>query len=165
MLEYRGADRRVRSARCARGKRSSAAASTRADFWRSRSKGIRRICRQQILELVENATSQKAKMEEFYHALRGLLYTGRRGGSGTGALPPILIGSGLIGGAAGFSGALLSKWVYRALEFLVVSCPCALVISVPLSFFGHRRCVQDRPSGQGQQLSGGGGIRGVCRYG
>ncbi len=49
----------------ARGKRSSAAASTRADFWRSRSKGIRRIYRQQILELVENATSQKAKMENF----------------------------------------------------------------------------------------------------
>ena len=90
-----------------------------------------------ILELVENATSQKAKMENFITRFAAY-YTPAVVGAAVALalLPPILIGSGLIGGAAGFSGALLSKWVYRALEFLVVSCPCALVISVPLSFFG-----------------------------
>lgn len=40
-------------------------------------------------------------------------------------LPPLVV-----------SGAAFSEWIYRALTFLVISCPCALVISVPLSFFG-----------------------------
>lgn len=90
-----------------------------------------------ILELVENATSQKAKMENFITRFAAY-YTPAVVGAAVvlALLPPLLIGSGIIGGAAGFSGALFSKWVYRALEFLVVSCPCALVISVPLSFFG-----------------------------
>ena len=90
-----------------------------------------------ILELVENATSQKAKMENFITRFAAY-YTPAVVGAAVvlALLPPILIGSGIVGGAAGFSGALFSKWVYRALEFLVVSCPCALVISVPLSFFG-----------------------------
>lgn len=90
-----------------------------------------------ILELVENATSQKAKMENFITRFAAY-YTPAVVGAAVvlALLPPLLIGSGIVGSAAGFSGALFSKWVYRALEFLVVSCPCALVISVPLSFFG-----------------------------
>lgn len=90
-----------------------------------------------ILELVESATSQKAKMENFITRFAGY-YTPAVVGAAVvlALLPPILIGSGFLGGATGFSGALFKKWVYRALEFLVVSCPCALVISVPLSFFG-----------------------------
>ena len=80
-------------------------------------------------------------------------------------LPPLLIGSGIIGGAAGFSGALFSKWVYRALEFLVVSCPCALVISVPAQLLRrYRRRLQDRAFGQGQQLSGGSSLRGMWSW-
>ncbi len=90
-----------------------------------------------ILELVENATSQKAHMENFITRFAAY-YTPAVVGAAVvlAFLPPILIGSGIIGGGAGFTGALFSKWIYRALEFLVVSCPCALVISVPLSFFG-----------------------------
>ena len=90
-----------------------------------------------ILELVENATSQKAKMENFITRFAAYYTPAVVGAAVVLALvPPLLIGSGILGGSAGFSGALFSKWVYRALEFLVVSCPCALVISVPLSFFG-----------------------------
>ena len=90
-----------------------------------------------ILELVENATSQKAKMENFITRFAAY-YTPAVVGAAVvlALLPPILIGSGILGESAGFSAALFSKWIYRALEFLVVSCPCALVISVPLSFFG-----------------------------
>ena len=90
-----------------------------------------------ILELVENATSQKAHMENFITRFAAY-YTPAVVGAAVvlALLPPVLIGSGIVGGSAGFTGALFSKWVYRALEFLVVSCPCALVISVPLSFFG-----------------------------
>ena len=90
-----------------------------------------------ILELVENATSQKAHMENFITRFAAY-YTPVVVGAAVvlALLPPVLIGSGIVGGSAGFTGALFSKWVYRALEFLVVSCPCALVISVPLSFFG-----------------------------
>ena len=95
-----------------------------------------------ILELVENASSQKAKMENFITRFAAV-YTPAVVGAAVvlALLPPILIGSGIVGGAgatgaAGFSGALFKDWLYRALNFLVVSCPCALVISVPLSFFG-----------------------------
>lgn len=98
-----------------------------------------------ILELVENASSQKAKMENFITRFAAV-YTPAVVGAAVvlALLPPILIGSGIVGGAggaevagaAGFSGVLFKDWLYRALNFLVVSCPCALVISVPLSFFG-----------------------------
>lgn len=94
-----------------------------------------------ILELVENASSQKAKMENFITRFAAV-YTPAVVGAAVvlALLPPALIGSGIVGagtgGAAGFSGALFKDWLYRALNFLVVSCPCALVISVPLSFFG-----------------------------
>lgn len=95
-----------------------------------------------ILELVENASSQKAKMENFITRFAAV-YTPAVVGAAVvlALLPPLLIGSGVVGGAGamgatGFSGALFKDWLYRALNFLVVSCPCALVISVPLSFFG-----------------------------
>ena len=78
-----------------------------------------------ILDMVENASARKAKAENFiskfarYYTpvvviLAVLLAF----------VPPIVLGSGF------------SEWIYRALNFLVVSCPCALVISVPLGFFG-----------------------------
>ncbi|MBR2577354.1 MAG: cadmium-translocating P-type ATPase, partial [Erysipelotrichaceae bacterium] len=83
-----------------------------------------------ILDLVENASGNKAKSEEFitrfaryytpvvcYCALALAI------------LPPVA--GLLINGSGDFS-----TWVYRALTFLVISCPCALVISIPLSFFG-----------------------------
>lgn len=90
-----------------------------------------------ILELVENATSQKAKMENFITRFAAV-YTPAVVGAAVclALIPPLLIGSGVLGSYAGFSAELFKDWLYRALNFLVVSCPCALVISVPLSFFG-----------------------------
>ena len=81
-----------------------------------------------ILELVENASENKSKSENFITrfarvytpivvALAVLLAF----------LPPLLSGD---------FGGEFSKWLYRALTFLIVSCPCALVISIPLAFFG-----------------------------
>lgn len=79
-----------------------------------------------ILDLVENASSRKSKSENFiskfakYYTpivvITAVLLA---------ILPPLII-----------KDALFSDWLYRALSFLVVSCPCALVISIPLSFFG-----------------------------
>ena len=79
-----------------------------------------------ILDLVENASSKKSKSENFitkfakYYTpivvIIALILA---------IFPPLLI-----------PGANFSDWIYRALSFLVVSCPCALVISIPLSFFG-----------------------------
>lgn len=79
-----------------------------------------------ILDLVQNASSRKAKTENFitkfakyytpFVVIIALLLA---------FVPPLII-----------SGALLSDWVYRALVFLVISCPCALVVSIPLGFFG-----------------------------
>lgn len=79
-----------------------------------------------ILELVENASNKKAETEKFitkfaryytpvvvYMALALAI------------IPPLII-----------EGATFSEWIHRALIFLVVSCPCALVISIPLGFFG-----------------------------
>ena len=79
-----------------------------------------------ILDLVENASSKKAKTEKFitkfaqYYTpvvviIAVILAT----------IPPLVI-----------NGAEFTDWLYRALTFLVVSCPCALVISIPLGFFG-----------------------------
>jgi len=79
-----------------------------------------------ILDLVENAGNKKSKSENFitkfarYYtpvvvSVAALLAI----------IPPVFV-----------SGAVFSDWLYRALVFLVVSCPCALVISIPLSFFG-----------------------------
>ena len=79
-----------------------------------------------ILDLVENASSKKSKSENFitkfakYYTpivvIIALVLA---------IIPPLII-----------SGATFSDWIYRTLSFLVVSCPCALVISIPLSFFG-----------------------------
>lgn len=78
-----------------------------------------------ILELVENASSRKAKAENFITRF-ARIYTPIVVGLAVllAVLPPIFIGGGW------------GNWLYRACSFLVVSCPCALVISVPLSFFG-----------------------------
>lgn len=79
-----------------------------------------------ILELVENASSKKAPTEKFISkfarfytpvvVIIALLLA---------VLPPLIL-----------SGATFSDWIYRALVFLVISCPCALVVSIPLGFFG-----------------------------
>ncbi len=79
-----------------------------------------------ILELVENASSKKAETEKFittfakYYTpvvvISALLLA---------ILPPLL-----------FSGQTFTEWIYRALVVLVISCPCALVISIPLGYFG-----------------------------
>ena len=79
-----------------------------------------------ILELVENASSKKSKSENFitkfakyYTPIVVIIAVVLA------VIPPIII-----------PGASFSDWLYRALSFLVLSCPCALVISIPLSFFG-----------------------------
>jgi Cd2+/Zn2+-exporting ATPase len=79
-----------------------------------------------ILELVENATSRKAKTENFITTF-ARYYTPLVvfGALLLAVLPPLLI-----------SGQTFSEWIYRALVVLVVSCPCALVISIPLGYFG-----------------------------
>lgn len=79
-----------------------------------------------ILDLVQNAGSRKAPTERFITKFAGY-YTPVVVFSALALaiFPPILI-----------PGALFSDWIYRALVFLVVSCPCALVISIPLGFFG-----------------------------
>ena len=79
-----------------------------------------------ILDLVQNASSKKAETENFitkfarYYTpvvvVAALMLA---------ILPPLFI-----------SGATFSEWIYRALVFLVISCPCALVVSIPLGFFG-----------------------------
>jgi Cd2+/Zn2+-exporting ATPase len=79
-----------------------------------------------ILELVENAASKKAKTEKFFTtfakyytpAVVAIAFV-------TAVLPPMVM-----------SGQTFSEWIYRALVILVVSCPCALVVSIPLTYFG-----------------------------
>lgn len=83
-----------------------------------------------ILELVEEASERKSRSEAFitrfakyytpFVVIAAVLLS---------VIPPIVTGNFL-------NGAIWLKWVSRALTFLVISCPCALVISVPLSFFG-----------------------------
>jgi Cd2+/Zn2+-exporting ATPase len=79
-----------------------------------------------ILDLVQNASSKKAPTENFITKF-ARYYTPIVVISATALaiLPPLLI-----------PGATFTQWIYRALVFLVVSCPCALVISIPLGFFG-----------------------------
>lgn len=86
-----------------------------------------------ILELVENASSRKSKSEDFISKF-AKVYTPAVCGSALAlaVLPPI---GQLLLGYSGPVLPLLTDWLYRALTFLVISCPCALVISIPLSFF------------------------------
>ena len=77
-----------------------------------------------ILELVENASEKKARTENFITRF-ARVYTP----AVTGAAVALALIGGLVTGA-------WADWILRGLTFLVVSCPCALVISVPLSFFG-----------------------------
>ena len=78
-----------------------------------------------ILELVENASSKKARVENFITRF-AKYYTPvvTIGAVILAILPPIILGGGW------------AEWIQRACIFLVISCPCALVISVPLGFFG-----------------------------
>lgn len=87
-----------------------------------------------ILDLVENASSKKSKSENFiskfarYYTpivvIIAILLA---------IIPPLII-----------KDAIFSDWLYRSLSFLVVSCPCALVISIPLSFFsGNWSCFKN----------------------
>lgn len=79
-----------------------------------------------ILELVQNASSNKAKTENFITKFaRGYTPVVVITALLLAVVPPLLI-----------SGATFSDWIYRALVFLVISCPCALVVSIPLGFFG-----------------------------
>ncbi|WP_445330245.1 heavy metal translocating P-type ATPase [Tepidibacter sp. Z1-5] len=79
-----------------------------------------------ILDLVQNASSKKAKTENFITKF-AKYYTPTVVGLSAfiAMVPPLVI-----------DGAIFADWFYRALIFLVISCPCALVISIPLSFFG-----------------------------
>ena len=78
-----------------------------------------------ILDLVENATSKKAETENFITRFAKYYTPGVVIAAALLAvLPPVLMHQEF------------SVWLYRALSFLVISCPCALVISIPLSFFG-----------------------------
>lgn len=105
-----------------------------------------------ILELVENAAEKKAHTENFITRFARYYTPAVCGVALVLALLPPLLGFGA-----------LSDWVFRGLTFLVVSCPCALVISVPLSFFRwHRRREQAWHFNQGQQLPG---VACLGRYG
>ncbi len=79
-----------------------------------------------ILDLVENASSKKSKSENFitkfarYYTPTVVIIA-----VVLAIVPPLIV-----------KGASFQDWIYRALSFLVISCPCALVISIPLSFFG-----------------------------
>jgi Zn2+/Cd2+-exporting ATPase len=79
-----------------------------------------------ILDLVQNASSKKAPTENFItkfarYYTPAVVITA----AALALLPPLFL-----------EGATFSQWIYRALVFLVVSCPCALVVSIPLGFFG-----------------------------
>lgn len=83
-----------------------------------------------ILELVENSSSRKSRSEQFIsHFARVYTPIVCYSALALAVLPPLIriIFMGL--------GGQWSEWIYRALTFLIISCPCALVISIPLSFF------------------------------
>lgn len=86
-----------------------------------------------VLELVEDAASRKSKSENFI-AKFARVYTPAvcYGALALALLPPLFL---MIFKGAPVDFATFETWVYRALVFLVISCPCALVVSIPLSFF------------------------------
>ena len=83
-----------------------------------------------ILELVENSSSRKSKSENFISKFARVYTPAVCYGALALAVIPPLVQMLFLGGSAQWS-----DWIYRALTFLVISCPCALVISIPLSFF------------------------------
>lgn len=83
-----------------------------------------------ILELVENSSSRKSKSEDFISKFARIYTPAVCYGALALALLPPLAQMLFLGGTAQWG-----TWIYRALTFLVISCPCALVISIPLSFF------------------------------
>lgn len=86
-----------------------------------------------ILELVEDSASRKSKSENFI-AKFARIYTPAvcYGALALALLPPLFL---ILFNGAPFGFVTFETWVYRALVFLVISCPCALVVSIPLSFF------------------------------
>ncbi|MGX8728225.1 MAG: heavy metal translocating P-type ATPase [Lachnospiraceae bacterium] len=101
-----------------------------------------------ILDLVENASSRKSESEQFITKF-ARYYTPAVcfAAFAVAVLPPlarILFGEGWFNGGIVFGEAMtfakvgeaFATWIYRALTFLVISCPCAIVVSIPLSFFG-----------------------------
>ncbi|MBE6100456.1 MAG: cadmium-translocating P-type ATPase [Anaerovibrio sp.] len=80
---------------------------------------------ERVLELVETSGAQKAKVENFITRFAR-------------AYTPLVVGLALLVALIPplLSGGEFMDWLYRALTFLVISCPCALVISIPMSFFG-----------------------------
>ena len=86
-----------------------------------------------ILELVEDSASRKSKSENFI-AKFARIYTPAvcYGALALALMPPLFL---MLFKGAPFDFATFETWVYRALVFLVISCPCALVVSIPLSFF------------------------------
>ncbi len=93
-----------------------------------------------ILELVENASSKKARAENFITKF-ARVYT-----------PAVVLAAALLAVIPTLIVGHPHKWILRALTFLVVSCPCALVISIPMSFFGGI----GGASGRGILIKGGG---------
>lgn len=83
-----------------------------------------------ILELVENAGSRKSKAEDFITRFARVYTPIVVVAAIALAIVPPLVNMGVLGHAASWE-----TWLYRALTFLVISCPCALVISIPLTFF------------------------------
>ena len=77
-----------------------------------------------IIEMMESATEKKAKTEQFITRF-ARVYT-----------PAVCIAAALLAVVPSLFMGSWSQWIYRAMTFLVISCPCALVISVPLTFFG-----------------------------
>ncbi|MGN0807249.1 MAG: heavy metal translocating P-type ATPase [Candidatus Coproplasma sp.] len=108
-----------------------------------------------ILELVENSTAKKAKPEKFISKF-AKYYT-----------PAVVVAALLVAGIVptiicavngAFIWATYKDWIYKALSFLVISCPCALVISVPLAYFGGiGRCAKS-----GILVKGSTGIDAIC---
>ncbi len=103
-----------------------------------------------ILDLVENASSRKSRSETFISRF-AKVYTPAVCAAALALAVLVPLGRMLAGTDANWT-----DWVYRALSFLVVSCPCALVISIPPELLRrHRRCKPGGRADQGFKLSGG----------
>ena len=108
-----------------------------------------------ILELVENATSRKSRSERFISKFARVYTPAVCIAALVLALLPPLFSLALTGKAP------FAAWIYRALTFLVISCPCALVISIPLSFFAGI----GGASREGILIKGGGYLEAISRLG